>query len=91
LGLNVSSPAEYRSSISHNSASAWSNARPVVSPEAVQVGRSTYILLVMMIKTNQLQALPQKLIRRQNHHHCSIDVTQSQLFIFGICQRSKAI
>jgi hypothetical protein len=39
----------------------------------------------------QLQALPQKLIRRQNHHHCSIDVTQPQMLIFGICQRSKAI
>jgi hypothetical protein len=27
LSLTVSSPAEYRSSVSHNSASAWSNAR----------------------------------------------------------------
>jgi hypothetical protein len=62
-----------------------------VTPEAVQVGRSTYILLAMMIKTNQLQALSQKLICRQNHHHCSIDVTQWHLFIFGICQPSKAI
>jgi hypothetical protein len=37
----------------------------------------------------RLQALPQKLIHRQNHHHCSIDITQAQILILAFANGQK--